>query len=100
LNSKKGDCGEHTALAVALLRASGIPARPIVGLIYYPPGGGFGYHAWTEVYIGKWLQMDPTWNEELANPTHIALARGDMIAQVSVLHRVLGNIAISVLDMR
>ena len=98
LNTRKGDCGEHTALAVALLRAAGIPARPIAGLVYWPPGNGFGYHAWTEVYAGRWVEMDPTWGEELANPSHIALAHGDIIEQVRVLYRVMGNIKIDILD--
>lgn len=98
LNSRRGDCGEHTALAVALMRAAGIPARPVVGVIYWPPGDGFGYHAWTEVYVGKWVQMDPSWGETLANPAHVALARGDILAQVSVLHRVMGKMKIEVLN--
>lgn len=94
LNSRRGDCGEHTALAVALLRAAGIPARPIVGLIYWPPGGGFGYHAWVEAYVGEWVQMDPSWGEDLANPARIAIARGDIIAQVGALYRIMGKIKI------
>jgi hypothetical protein len=96
LHSRRGDCGEHTALAVALMRAAGIPARPVVGLLYAPEGRGFAYHAWVEAYVGKWVMMDPTWNERLANPTHIALARGDLIQQVSALHRVMGKMKIEV----
>jgi homoserine acetyltransferase len=42
--------------------------------------------------------MDPTWGEELANPSHIALAHGDIIEQVRVLYRVMGNIKIDILD--
>lgn len=98
LNSRRGDCGEHTALAVALLRASGIPARPMIGLIYWPEGNAFGYHAWTEVYVGKWIEMDPTWSENLANPTHIAFARGDIMQQVSTLYKIMGKMKISILS--
>jgi hypothetical protein len=98
LNSRRGDCGEHTALAVALLRAAGIPARPIVGLIYWPPGGGFGYHAWVEAYVGEWVQMDPSWGEDLANPARIAIARGDIIAQVGALMEIMGRINIEVVE--
>jgi len=97
LNSKSGDCGEHTALTVALLRAAGIPARPVAGLVYSPQFEGFGYHAWTDVYMGRWIQMDPTWGETLANPTHIALARGGILAQISILTQVMGRINIEVL---
>jgi hypothetical protein len=100
LNSRRGDCGEHTALAVALLRAAGIPARPIVGLIYWPPGDGFGYHAWVEAYVGEWVQMDPSWGEDLANPARIAIARGDIIAQVGALYKIMGKIGIEAVANR
>jgi hypothetical protein len=100
LNSRFGDCGEHTALAVALLRAAGIPARPIVGLIYWEPGSGFGYHAWVEAYVGQWVQMDPTWNQELATPTHLSLARGDILSQASVLVNVIGKVKIAVVEAK
>jgi len=100
LNSRQGDCGEHTALAVALLRAAGIPARPIVGLMYWQPGEGFGYHAWVEAYFGRWIQMDPTWNEELANPTHVSLTSGNIISQAGVLLKVLGKMKIEVVSAK
>ncbi len=100
LHSKQGDCGEHAALSVALMRAAGIPARPVAGLIYWPRGDGFGYHAWTEVFVGDWVMMDPSWGENLINPTHIALTRGDIIEQASLLHRILGKIKIEVVEAR
>ena len=98
LSSRRGDCGEHTALAVALMRAAGIPSRPIVGLIYWPPGHGFGYHAWVEAFVGEWVHMDPSWGEDLANPARIAIARGDIIAQVSALYKIMGRINIEVVE--
>ena len=100
LHSKQGDCGEHTALSVALMRAAGIPARPIAGLVYSPQGNGFNYHAWTEVFVGDWVMMDPTSGEDLINPTHIALARGDIIEQTRIMHRVLGKIKIEVVEAK
>ncbi len=100
LHSRQGDCGEHTALSVALMRAAGIPARPVAGLVYSPQGDGFGYHAWTEVFVGDWVMMDPSWGEDLINPTHIALARGDIIEQTSIMHRVLGKIKIEVVEAK
>jgi transglutaminase-like putative cysteine protease len=99
LHSKKGDCGEHSALTVALLRAVGIPAHVVAGLIYWPPGNGFGYHAWVEAYVGHWRQLDPTWNEDSPNPTHIALARGDIINQVMIVEKVMGKLKIEILGM-
>lgn len=98
LHSGQGDCGEHTVLSVALMRAAGIPARPVAGLVYWPPGDGFGYHAWTEVFVGDWVMMDPSWGEALVNPTHIALTRGNLKDQVSILLRALGSIKIEVVE--
>ncbi len=34
LESKKGDCNEHTVLFNALARAAGIPAKTAVGVVY------------------------------------------------------------------
>ena len=100
LHSKQGDCGEHTALAVALMRAAGIPARPVAGLVYWPPGDGFGYHAWIDVYVGDWHMMDPSWGEDIVNPTHIALTTGSLLDQIGILTRVMGKMGIEVLEAR
>ncbi len=100
LHSKQGDCGEHAALAVALMRAAGIPARPVTGLVYWPPGEGFGYHAWVEAFVGDWIMLDPSWGEDIINPSHIALARGDLLEQVRAIYNVLGKIDIEVLEAR
>ena len=76
LESKRGDCTEHTALFVALARAVGIPARPCTGLVYWARGGGFGYHQWASIYVGKWVEIDPTFNQPVADGTHIKFAEG------------------------
>ncbi|UCE67200.1 MAG: transglutaminase domain-containing protein [Candidatus Zixiibacteriota bacterium] len=98
LQTKQGDCGEHSALTVALLRAVGIPARPVAGLVYWPPGEGFGYHAWVEVFVGEWVMMDPSWGEDIVNPAHIALTTGDLVDQTSILSRVMGKMGIEVVE--
>lgn len=100
LHSGQGDCGEHAVLAVALMRAAGIPAREVTGLVYWPPGEGFGYHAWIEVYVGDWIMMDPSWGEDIINPAHIAMTSGDILNQVSVLSRVIGKVGIEIVDSK
>ncbi len=83
LRASKGDCTEHTRLFVALARASGIRAREVKGLVYatYDQGGpGLYWHAWPEVKVGtEWVPMDPTFDQEVADATHIALARGTKV---------------------
>jgi hypothetical protein len=102
LRTKVGDCNEHTALYVAMARASGIPSRVAVGLVYMR--GAFYYHAWPEVYIrdgtagGLWLPVDPTLNQFPADTTHLRLARGGLEKQASILP-LLGRMKITVLDV-
>ncbi len=80
LEKRKGDCGPHSTLTIALLRAAGIPARLVGGVIFTPLfGGSFGQHAWVEVYMGTagWIALDPTTGEfERMNATHIKLFEG------------------------
>jgi hypothetical protein len=80
LERKKGDCGPHSTLTVAMLRAVGIPARLVGGLLYTPSfGGTFGQHAWVEVFLEDdgWIAMDPTTGEhEVLSATHIKLFEG------------------------
>ena len=82
LNSGRGDCTEHSVLFVALCRALGLPAREAVGIAYAAPGDGFGWHAWAEVRVGdRWVAMDPTWNQPIADATHVKLASGGPLEQ-------------------
>jgi hypothetical protein len=75
LEKKVGDCTEHTWLATALLRAAGVAARPVYGVAYTGDSEkSFGYHAWVEVELdGHWVAIDPTWNENVADATHLKL---------------------------
>ena len=71
LQSLSGDCTEHTVLFIALARAAGIPARICSGVVFAKDA--FYYHFWPEVYVGKWVQMDPTLDQLIADANHIQL---------------------------
>ena len=71
LESLSGDCTEHTVLFIALARAVGIPARICSGLVFSKDA--FYYHFWPEVYVGRWVQMDPTFGQIVADANHIQL---------------------------
>jgi transglutaminase-like putative cysteine protease len=63
--SRTGDCTEHAMLAIAILRAIGIPARAVVGMIFSDEFMGeknvFVYHMWAEAYAGgAWELIDAT----------------------------------------
>jgi len=85
LVTKKGDCSEYSSLMVALLRASGIPARKVLGIGIvqgdiaqrtpnFKPivDDEFNYtfstipgHAWMQYYVPNygWITCDPTWGQ-------------------------------------
>lgn len=86
LHSGRGDCTEHSILFVALARALGIPARVAVGIAYWPAGAGFGWHAWAEVKTNeRWVAVDPTWNQPVADVTHVKLADGGPAEQARIV---------------
>lgn len=95
LKTRKGDCNEHATLYAALARAVGIPTKIAVGLVY--KDGYFFYHAWNEVYIDRWITIDPTFNQFPADVTHIKLAEGNLWEWVKIAE-VVGNLRIEILD--
>jgi len=105
LRTKVGDCNEHTVLYVAMARASGIPARIAVGLVFLRGAqGAFYYHAWPEVYLdegggrGLWLPVDPTLNQFPADGTHLRLVRGGLDKQAAIVP-LIGRLRMTVLDL-
>ncbi len=76
LDSKKGDCNEHTVLYTALARAAGIPTRIAIGIVWSEEYHAFYYHAWPEVYAGRWYWVDPTLGQPIADATHVKLLTG------------------------
>ncbi|MGQ9661439.1 MAG: transglutaminase-like domain-containing protein [Kiritimatiellia bacterium] len=95
LKTLQGDCNEHTYLFVALARAAGIPARVTVGVVYRD--GKFYYHAWPAVFVGEWLEMDPTWGQRGVDATHIALLTGELANQLRLVN-VMGRLQIELLE--
>lgn len=85
MRTKRGSCVGHTNLSIALLRASGIPARYAHG--YLPPGFGWGateefwgvkisrggYHAWYETYFPDlgWAFSDGESSKNFVDPAHL-----------------------------
>jgi hypothetical protein len=58
MRTRSGDCTEHSLLAVAVLRAAGIPARPVVGLAFGESEHAFVGHMWAEAYVDGWRTLD------------------------------------------
>lgn len=57
LNSGHGECGDYSALLVALCRAAGVPARPVAG---FWADKTDGWHVWAEFMLpgGEWIPVD------------------------------------------
>ncbi len=61
--SREGDCSEHAVLLTALARATGYPARVVLGvLLAQNDANAYAYgHAWTEIHDGRnWQIADAT----------------------------------------
>ncbi|HEX7466595.1 MAG TPA: transglutaminase-like domain-containing protein, partial [Usitatibacter sp.] len=95
LRARRGDCNEHAQLYVALARAAGIPARVAAGLAYLD--GKFYYHAWPEVWLERWVAVDPTFGQFPADAAHLRFTVGGISHQVELL-RLMGSLHIDVLS--
>jgi hypothetical protein len=79
VRSHEGDCTEHAVLLAAVCRARRIPARVVLGLVYYPPQQGFAYHMWNEVWIGqRWVPLDATVAQGAVGADHIKLRHANL----------------------
>jgi hypothetical protein len=97
LRTMQGDCNEHTVLYTALTRSIGIPTKMVAGLVYLE--SSFYYHAWPKVYVGEWINMDPTLGQDIADATHIPLLEGGLKEQLELV-KIIGNFKIKILEYR
>lgn len=81
---KQGVCQDFAHIAIACLRALGLPARYVSGYLHTlpPPGkprliGADASHAWLAIYIPGfgWVDLDPT-NNIIPGDQHLTLAWG------------------------
>jgi len=109
--SREGDCTEHGVFLASLLRARGIPARVVSGLIYADSFAGsqniFGYHMWTQALLDidgakRWVDLDATLPaSHPADATHIAvvtseLADGELGVSMMPVAQMMGRVGIVV----
>ena len=79
LEDMEGTCSEYAALYLALCRAVGLPARAAVGFIASHTGE-LVLHIWTQVYVGEWIDLDPSWAAETVAAAHIKTGQGLLTA--------------------
>jgi transglutaminase-like putative cysteine protease len=77
----RGVCQDFAHLSLAVLRATGIPARYVSGYLHPSPSGPIGEaaigqgHAWVEWWCGGWVAWDPTHGIP-AGERHVMVGRG------------------------
>ncbi|UPU36425.1 transglutaminase-like domain-containing protein [Geomonas paludis] len=99
LQKGRGNCQSHARLYVSLARAAGIPTRFVSGLVYQ--GDGFLYHSWAESYLeGRWVSVDPTFNQVPADVTHIKLVEGESLDEMGSIAGMIGRARAKVLEKR
>ncbi len=97
LKVKVGDCNEHSTLFVALCRAVGIPSKLCAGIVYMQ--GSFYYHAWSEVFVGRWISVDPTFDQLPVDATHICFIEGDLEKQLEII-KLIGVLKLEVMEYK
>lgn len=108
LETRHGDCTEHSVLLAALLRARGIPARLAFGVAYFldPETGepGMGGHVWNEVWIDGWHSLDATLAKAFVDAARIKLGDAALDgpavgSELLGLVSVLGSTQIEILEV-
>lgn len=93
LEHRRGVCQDFAHLAIACVRAMGIPARYVSGYLETlpPPGqeklqGADASHAWLSVYdpVLGWTDFDPT-NDQIPSHQHVTTAWGRDYSDVTPL---------------
>jgi len=97
LRTRQGDCNEHAVLFAALARAAGIPTKICAGILYQERK--FYYHAWNEVYLGRWFTVDPLLSQFPADATHIKFVEGELERQVQ-LAGLIGHLKAEIVSYR
>ena len=94
-----GDCGEHAVLLGALLRAAGIPARVVLGLVYVGPKKAYMYHAWVMALAGEWGFADAALGAVPAYGNYVPLIIDDTGGGILRVFRLVGRINIEYITL-
>lgn len=94
-DQKSGVCQDFSHLAIALMRAAGLPARYVSGYLFPTPEAEPGVtaegqsHAWVEYWAGAWVGIDAT-NRTSPGPRHVVVGHGrdygDVLPHKGIYH--------------
>jgi transglutaminase-like putative cysteine protease len=96
--TRTGDCTEHSMLLTALLRAAGIPARPVVGLAYAQ--GQFVGHMWAEAWVDGWRSLDALDLDLAPIRIRVSASQGEAVDHRALMeaYSVVGGMTAEVID--
>ena len=103
--ARRGDCTEHAVLTAALCRATGIPARCIIGLVHVPAQKAFAFHMWNEAWVGsRWHPLDSTLSQGHIGAVRLVVSRNslgsrDAFAAFAPVLSVMGKLRIEVAEI-
>ena len=89
LENRFGVCDELTNLFTSFVRSLNIPVRYVSGMTYTDAIGGWGAHAWSEVYFPDhgWIPFDVTFGQYgRLGPGHIKMNEGLDAKEPSVVY--------------
>jgi hypothetical protein len=61
--------------------------------------GSFYYHAWSEVFVGRWISVDPTFSQLPVDATHICFIEGDLEKQLEII-KLIGVLKLEVMEYK
>jgi transglutaminase-like putative cysteine protease len=105
----EGDCRQHSMLLAALLRASGIPSRTALGLVYFREEGRspqLAFHMWVEAWVGgKWLALDAISGKGGIAAAHLKMSEAswagtETLAPLLPIAQALGKLEIDIIDSK
>ena len=96
LETLVGDCTETSDLFTTLARAVGIPSNSVSGIVYTDDIlQSFGGHQWNEVLLdGKWVAVDPTWDQVRADVSHIRMSDASLGPSAFLFRQDLGQVKV------
>jgi transglutaminase-like putative cysteine protease len=86
-DQKSGVCQDFSHIAIAMMRAVGLPARYVSGYLFPDPDAVPGVttegqsHAWVEYWAGAWIGVDAT-NRTTPSLRHVLVGHGRDYADV------------------
>lgn len=83
LRAQRGNPDAKARLLVTLARASGIPARVVTGVAVLSEG--VFAHCWSELWLGRWVAVDPTFGQVPASASLIRINIGERSRPLDLL---------------